>query len=87
MGKYINYIGDKQMYSSAESKMKVLIDSGAKAIPDPTEWREGLVCVVDNGWMAAAGYAYDEDEMNVMLKEDGRPKTWFYFPDAKKWAK
>lgn len=87
MGKFINYIENKQMYSSADSKISVLRDAGAESIPNPTEWREGLVCVVDNGWMAAAAYAFDEDEMNDMLIDDERPRIWFHFSDAKKWAK
>jgi len=85
MGKYINEINGVSMGASFESKALVLASSGARSIEPPIEWEEGLVCLVDNGWMAAAAYAYDESEMTAFLHPDGRPKQWFMFKDASKW--
>ena len=35
------------------------------------------VCLIDNGWMTAAGICYDEAEFNEFSRNDGRPKRWF----------
>ena len=36
------------------------------------------VCLVDNGWMTAAGIAYSPDELAVFADpRDDRPKIWF----------
>lgn len=35
------------------------------------------VCLVDNGWMKAAGVAFDEREMEAFKYPDQRPKEWF----------
>lgn len=83
MGYYINGIGTS--YEAKIANLKDMYD--AKIIDKPTEWEENLVCVVDNGVFAAAGYAYDEREMNVFLGECGRPKTWLKVPNAKELAK
>lgn len=41
------------------------------------------VCLVDNGWMTAAGIAYDARERDVFVRPDGRPKVWFAVPREK----
>jgi hypothetical protein len=42
-----------------------------------------LVCVVDNGWMEAAGIAYDAREFAVFTHpDDPRPRTWLALPKA-----
>jgi uncharacterized protein YxjI len=53
-----------------------------KKKPAPTTWRPNLVCVVDNGVFEAAGYAFDEREMHVFLRPDGRNKTWLEYSHA-----
>ena len=45
-----------------------------------------IQCVVDNGFFGAAGYAYDESEMNQFLSPDGRPKQWLEYIHAKEIA-
>jgi hypothetical protein len=41
-----------------------------------------VVCLIDNGWMTAAGIAYDDRERDVFANPDGRPKTWYVVPKA-----
>lgn len=37
----------------------------------------GIICVVDNGMFEAAGYMYNERELNEFANpSDWRPKTW-----------
>jgi hypothetical protein len=38
------------------------------------------VCLVDNGWMTAAGIAYDRREAEAFLHPDARPKQWYLVP-------
>lgn len=86
MGQYINRINGQTIGESFIEKVEALVEAGGKLIGPPTEWKEGLVCVVDNGRFAAAGYAYDEGEMEVFLYPDGRVKQWIYLPNAKDYA-
>lgn len=88
MGKYINSIEGTHIGTTAEEKIAFLISRGAELIEgEPEIFEEGLVCVVNNGVFAAAGYAYSEREMNDFKRPDGRPKFWLRFPDAEKYAK
>lgn len=81
MGKYINKVGDKILPS--KGKVNFLIENAkAVKIPAPTVFGEGLVCVVDNVIFEAAGYAFDEREMQVFLYPDGRRKQWLLIPNA-----
>lgn len=41
------------------------------------------VCLVDNGWMKAAGICYDHRERDAFLYPCGRPKRWFLVERAK----
>lgn len=87
MGKYINVIEGTHIGTTANEKITFLVSRGAERIKgEPTIFEEGLVCVVDNGVFAAAGYAYSEREMNEFKRPDGRPRVWLKFPDAKKYA-
>jgi hypothetical protein len=87
MGKYINQNSNgKVLGSSASDKINKLVEDGASTINTPVEWNENLVCVVDNGFFGAAGYAYDESEMNQFLSPDGRPKQWLEYIHAKEIA-
>jgi hypothetical protein len=82
MGRYINVDSKGNlMGASAEQKMNALVADGA----EPTSgvrFKENLVCVVDNGYFAAAGYAYCQEEWEVFSRNDGRPKAWFVYPYA-----
>lgn len=86
MGYYIN-IDSKGTELPSLGKANHLIQDGAKQIPVPQEWQEGIVCVVDNGFFEAAGYAYDEDEMEAFRHPDGRRKIWLLYDKAKELAK
>lgn len=89
MGKYINMIDGIPMGASFDSKCSVLENNGATKIDRPvlaTIWQEGMVCVVNNGPFAAAGYAYSEREMKEFsYPGDQRQQQWYLFPDASKW--
>jgi len=76
MGKYVNDINGVALGSSFRSKCDTLVEQGAKEV-NGLNFEEDLVCVVDNGNFAAAGYAYDEGEYEEFTREDGRPKRWF----------
>ena len=87
MGFYINETEHGFVGTTFDQKCRSLENSNALAIPEPTEFQEGLVCVVDNGMFAAAGYAYNESEMKVFKEPDGRRKRWYYWKEAKNYAK
>ena len=81
MGRYINQTSDGEPIT-ARRKVRALLVDGAEIIPEPTEWVPNLVCVVDNGMFEAAGYAFDEHEMNVFKAPDLRKKVWMIHPKA-----
>jgi len=83
MGYYINS-NLKGKETPPSGKVDFLVNDGAMIIPEPNKWKEGIVCVVDNGPFEAAAYAYSEGEMEEFKINDGRPKTWLYYPPAKK---
>jgi hypothetical protein len=83
MGKYLNVDSNgKSIGTSYHNKLSNLIEDGA-IIVSPKEFQDNLVCVVNNGIFAAAGYAYDEREFEVFNRPDVRPKTWLVYPYAK----
>jgi len=75
MGYYIN--------PENMSKEEFLKKHGKKIVPfdfEPFDFNgDSLpVCLVDNGWMTAAGIGYDRREAEVFLNDSsGRPKTWY----------
>jgi len=81
MGKYINEINGKPIGSSYHDKCRSLLANGATRVSD-VEFKPNMVCVVDNGFFAAAGYAYCEDEYEEFKAPCGRPKTWFTIENA-----
>ena len=88
MGKYINNTEKRGLKAPFIDKLAGLIEDGAELIADPVEWEEGLVCLIDNGYMSAAGYAYDKGEMDHFLSGMGeRPYNWLKWNKAKEYAK
>jgi hypothetical protein len=87
MGKYINQTSKEHMDSSFASKCKSLMEDGAKPISAPSEFSENLVCVVDNGLFAAAGYCYSQEEFIAFTRpSDSRRKSWFKWDKAEQYA-
>ena len=89
MGKYINIVEGKALGTTFQNKIETLLEIGAESVPVPSEWEEGLICVIDNPskGFAAAGYAYSEQEMNYFISgRGGRPWSWFKLENAKSYA-
>ncbi len=76
MGKYINKIG-----TTFEEKVTNL-KNNHKAVETDSSFKKDLVCVVDNGPFAAAGYMYDKEERDDFATFDGRKKMWLIVPNA-----
>lgn len=88
MGYYINEDSKgKHVGGSFHEKISSLISDGAKKIDPPKTWKEGLVCAVNNGFFGALAYAYNSNEMDEFLIDDGREKQWLEFDKAKQLAK
>lgn len=87
MGKYINEMPNGTRLPATGKAIWLEQIPGAKKIAEPTDWEEGIVCVVSNGAFEAAGYAFDEKELNEFKRFDGRPRTWLKIPNAKTLAK
>lgn len=85
MGRYINQDSKgNPIGPTFDNKLKNLLADGALRTERPTEWREGLVCVVNNGMFAAAAYCYDKEEMQAFLEGmNGRQNQWLEFSKAK----
>jgi len=39
-----------------------------------------VICVVDNGFFDAAGWAYSEAELEAFTRPDSRPRRWLTMP-------
>jgi hypothetical protein len=81
MGKYVNGIGTsfQEKCLNIEFKLGGVKDSGEV-------FKENMICVVDNGFFAAAGYAYNEQEWKEFKYDDGRPRQWYILDNAKELA-
>lgn len=85
MGYYINQINGKIL--PAKNKAEFLIENGATKVEGKVEFQENLVCVVENAFFDAAGYAFSQGEMEVFNHPyDNRRKTWLVVPEAAKLA-
>lgn len=88
MGYYINQLPNGEQLPALGKAEKLLSIEGAELIKQPSEWEEGIVCVVNNnGLFEAAAYAYNEREMEAFAYPDGRSKKWLKIPGAKELAK
>jgi len=84
MGKYVNQINGVPIGTSFLSKCTSLIAAGAKETTNE-KFQENLICVINNGPFAAAGYCYDEQEFEEFNDpSDNRLKKWFILEDAAK---
>lgn len=84
MGYYIDSDSEgNNIGTSFSEKVASLEVDGATLIEEPTEFKEDLVVVVDNGMFAAAGYVFSEKEMNAFLEIGDRIKQWFIYKHAK----
>ena len=87
MGKYINTISNGQTLP-AIGKADVLVKDGAKILSTELTYKPyqpNIVCIVNNGFFEAAGYAYSEDEFNAFqgsVNGDYRPRTWLLYEHA-----
>ena len=96
MGSYINSINGSYIGTSAREKVTALLNAGAQPFLEkgdefvqmPNKYEENMVCVVDNGHFAAAGYAFDERQFETFKPKgtDDRPRYWFIFDKAKDFA-
>ena len=82
MGRYINEINGIGLGASFRDKSLGIEKNGGTKISQPTEFGPDLVCVVDNGFFAAAAFCYSKDELEQFSVEDGRPKQWYKLPNA-----
>ncbi len=89
MGKYVNIDSKGNLIGTTfREKVDALVADGATKVDSPTEWKEGLVCVIDNGMFAAAGYAYNEREMQEFITSGPeRPRQWLLYEHASELAK
>jgi hypothetical protein len=71
MGVYINPRGMEKEEFLLRHGQRVNIDQAV------IEENRLPVCLVDNGMFAAAGVGYNEGELEVFKKEDGRYKQWY----------
>jgi hypothetical protein len=85
MGRYVNYIDGEHIGTTFEQKCHVLTQKGAVEV-DGTSYQKDLVCVVDNGPFAAAGYAYCEREFEEFKSPCGRRKRWFKLDNVEHYA-
>lgn len=85
MGKYITTVNGVSLGTTFKEKCENLLKVGATETT-PNEFKENLICVVDNKVYGAVGYAYSDAERIYFRAPDGRPRKWFTLPDAEKWV-
>lgn len=86
MGKYIEKFRDGTSLPSKTKASMLIIKMNASIINQPKEWREDLVCVVDNGNFEAAAYCQDNFDLQRFSRDDGRSKVWLELKGAKELA-
>jgi len=86
MGRYVNHTSKGSLGSSMREKCNGLLEDGAAEV-HPTKFVENLVCVVDNGPFAAAGFCYSESEFKAFNQQDDlRHRRWFVWEKVKEFA-
>lgn len=89
MGNYINQNSKGvTLGATFNDKCKGIESDGAVKIENGTEitFQPNLVCVVNNGFFAAAAHAYSEMEMRCFLEDCGRQKSWYIYVHAESLA-
>lgn len=86
MGKYINKDSKgNNIGTTFIQKVTALKEDGGTVVElDDLQYMPNLICVVDNGMFAAAGWCYDEQEYNAFKYPDGRRKLWMTHPNVEK---
>jgi hypothetical protein len=83
MGYYITRDSDGRTLP-VKGKADGLMADGAEIIFPPTEWKENLVCVVNNGAWDAAAYCYNSRELQRFLNGGhDRVVIWLLYKYAK----
>lgn len=82
MGKYISNINGKTLPSKGKTQYILNNVEECYQIATPAEFKEDLVCIVDNGMFEAAAYCYSANEMRSFRNDDGRRKQWLIVPNA-----
>lgn len=83
MGYYIDRVGKTPLPYKKKADAILSLVEGVKEIAPPTKFEADLVCVVENPFFDAAGYAFDECEMeDFKYPHDHRPKRWLIVPGA-----
>ena len=88
MGRYINFIDGEHLGHLFVHKCSSLEKAGAVQIDPDDGFVENMVCVVDNGWMAAAAYVHNEREYEDFHNDpyDTRRKQWYQYEYADRYA-
>jgi hypothetical protein len=82
MGLYVNH-NSAGMLLPANNKADYLLLDGGEEIPEPKEFVQNLICVIENGPFDAALYCYKKSEMDIAKNpQDSRPKRWIIYPYA-----
>lgn len=79
MGYYVNKLSNGRDLLP-KGKANALVNDGG-TIVDGSSFQPNLICVVDNGFFEAAGFAYSEKEYQE-FKATSRPKVWLIHPKA-----
>lgn len=83
MGYYINRLANGELLPPTRKAVH-LIDNGAIEIPQPSEFIDNLVCVVENGLFDAAAYIFSGQEMKEFYPSirDTRKRRWLIVDNA-----
>lgn len=82
MGQYINKVNGKKLPIKGKTQFMLNNIDECVQIATPAEFKEDLVCIVDNGMFEAAAYCYSANEMREFRRDDGRRKQWLIVPNA-----
>ena len=88
MGKYVEETSKGKLPKDFIGKCLALKKDGAVTCTEPQTFGDNLVIVVDNGHFAAAGYAFDEKELDRFKNGYcGRRYQWYVWDKVKDFAR